>query len=209
MKILVLGANGKVGSLVVDELLKSDHKIRAFVHGNNHLPTNKQVEIFQGDVRDKDSLEKALNSIEIVISCLGSWGTSTKDTLSTAMKNIIPLMEKHEIKRIISLTGSEAIIVNEPTAFIQKITYPLFKAIAPKILIDANEHLELLAKSSLSWTVLKSPVMNNWGNPKKFQLKDKYPSPFRSINRHSVAIALINQIEDEAFVNKAPYIFRK
>jgi putative NADH-flavin reductase len=209
MNILVLGANGKVGSLVVKELAKTNHIIRAFVHGNSNIFASKKIEIFEGDIKSKESLGKALQNIDIVISCLGSWGTKTKDILSTAMENIIPLMENNNINRIISLTGAEAIIVNEPTAFIQKITYPLFKAIAPKILIDANEHLELLAKSSLSWTVLKSPVMNNWGNPKKFQLKDKYPSPFRSINRHSVAIALINQIEDEAFVNKAPYIFRK
>jgi putative NADH-flavin reductase len=209
MNILVLGANGKVGSLVVKELAKTNHIIRAFVHGNSNIFASKKIEIFEGDIKSKESLGKALQNIDIVISCLGSWGTKTKDILSTAMENIIPLMENNNINKIISLTGAEARVKNEHISFLQKFTYPFFNLIAPKILEDANSHLSLLSGSNLNWTVIRSPVMNNCGSPRKFQLKHNYPSQLRTINRQSVALALVNQIEDEAFIKKAPYIFRK
>lgn len=209
MKILVLGANGRVGSLVVKELSNYSHEVRAFVHGNKNLPNYKNLEIYSGDIYDEESLKTALADVEIVISCLGSWGTKSKNILSQAMKNIIPLMNELDCQRIISLTGSEARLLQEKPNFLQRITHPLFSLLANKILLDAEEHLRLLQESSLDWTVIRSPVMNNLGKPSKFQLKYKYPSPFRTINRQSVAIALVNHIEDEAFIKKAPYIYRK
>ncbi len=209
MNILVLGANGKVGSLVVKELSKTEYSISAFIHGKNLLPEYKNVTFFQGDIYNPESLRQALKDIDIVISCLGSWGTKRKDVLSVAMKNIIPLMESTGCNRIISLTGSEAQVKEEKIGIIQRLTHPIFKLLAGKILFDGEEHLRLLQSSNLNWTVVRSPVMNNVGKPGKFQLKNKYPLPFRTINRHSVAISLVNQIEDEVFINSAPYIFRK
>ena len=209
MNILVLGANGKVGSLVVSELCNYEHNIRAFVHNYNSLSDAENLEIFNGDIYDSESLRKALVDIEVVISCLGSWGTKYKNVLSTAMEKIVPIMQHKDVDRIISLTGAEARCTNEPVSLLQKFTYPLFNALAGKILQDANRHIETLKHSSLDWTVIRSPVMNDKGDPKKFDLRNKYPAPFKTINRHSVALAIINQIYDNTYIKQAPYIHRK
>jgi putative NADH-flavin reductase len=208
MNILVFGANGKVGSLVVAELLNLECEVRAFVRGEHNLPSSSNLKIIHGDVKNINDVHGALKDTDIVISCLGSWGTKTKDILSMGMNNIVPAMQELGCPRIISLTGSEARLPGEKPSIIQRITHPLFKILARKILQDGEEHLRILQESCLNWTVLRSPVMNNVGKPGKSQLKNKYPLPFRTINRKSVAMALVNQIEDKAFLKQAPFIYR-
>ena len=108
LNITVFGATGHVGSLVVEKLLAGGHNVSAFTHGTHHFADNTRLRIIPGDIHKSDDIEKALNDSEAVISCLGSWHTPTKDILTAAMTSIVPIAEKHGIKRSISLTGSAA-----------------------------------------------------------------------------------------------------
>ncbi len=209
MKIIVFGANGRVGSLLVAELIKQNYKVVAFIHGENNLPKNKLVTIFKGDIYNSKNVSSAMKGCNVIISALGSWGTPKKDILTSAMKNIIPAMKEQKIKRIITLTGADALASKEKPTITQKITRPIFTVLAKNILEDGENHIALLENSELDWTVVRSPVMNNIGNPKRFYLSNNTPNPFRTINRQSVAIVLTNQISDTAFIHQAPYIYRK
>lgn len=42
------------------------------------------------------------------MSALGSWGTESKDILSSVIVNIIKAMKAEKVSRIISLTGTDA-----------------------------------------------------------------------------------------------------
>lgn len=209
MKVLVFGANGRVGSLLVKQLIKQEYEVVAFIHGKNNLPKNNLLTVFKGDIYSRENVSSAMKGCDVIISALGSWGTPNKDILTSAMENIIPEMENQKIKRIITLTGADALANEEKPTLIQKITRPIFTVLAKKILEDGENHIALLEDSELDWTVVRSPVMNNMGNPKKFYFSDTPPNPFRTINRKSVAIALANQTEDTAFIHQAPYIYRK
>lgn len=209
MKVLVFGANGRVGLLLVKQLVKQNYEVVAFVHGNNNLPKSSLISVIKGDIYSRENVSSAMKGCDVIISALGSWGTPKKDILTSAMENIIPEMEKQKIKRIITLTGADALASMEKPTLIQQVTRPIFTLLAKNILEDSEKHITLLENSKLDWTILRSPVMNNIGNPKNFCLKDKPPNPFRTINRQSVAIALSNQITDTAFIHQAPFIYRK
>ena len=63
--VLVTGAFGFVGQWLVQELLTKENKVIAMCHDNITLVHNwkfKDVELWRGDIRDYDFLEK----IEIV-----------------------------------------------------------------------------------------------------------------------------------------------
>lgn len=70
-KILVTGAAGFIGSHLVEELVKKGHRVKAFVHynssnywGNLELlepEIFKEIEIISGDIRDFDSVSKAMS----------------------------------------------------------------------------------------------------------------------------------------------------
>lgn len=76
MKVLVTGADGFIGSHLVEELVKKGYEVRAFVYYNSFntwgwldtLPGSvmEHVEIFQGDIRDPNGVRVAMQEAEAV-----------------------------------------------------------------------------------------------------------------------------------------------
>lgn len=75
-QILVTGADGFIGSHLVERLLDEGCKVRAFVYYNSfnswgwldNFPKEKlsQVEIFSGDIRDPNGVRTAMKGVEVV-----------------------------------------------------------------------------------------------------------------------------------------------
>lgn len=205
MTIIVFGANGKVGNRVVETLLNRGHTVIAFVHTKHNPQERKNLTFYTGDVKNQHDVTTAMRGADAVISALGSWGTPTKDIVSSGMRTIIPAMQQHGIRRIVSLTGSGATAPGDHLGIIGKLSHQLFGLVAHKILEDGEKHIALLAASDRSWTVIRSPVMKNSGNL-EYVLTNKLPGMFETINRQAVANAMADQLENTHFINKAPHI---
>lgn len=206
MKILLLGASGNVGRLVVAKLLADGHDVVAFVYGAAPFEETDHLHIVQGDVHKEADIRQALDGVEVVMSTLGSWHTKTQDILASAMANAVPAMKSTGISRIITLTGSDARLPGERPTFWQRLLRPVFMVIAPKILRDGETHLRILAESGLAWTTLRSPVMRSKGEEGRSRLTANPPKPWESIHRNDVAAQLVNLLKDDTFAGRAPHI---
>jgi nucleoside-diphosphate-sugar epimerase len=79
-KYLVTGAAGFIGSHLVEDLVRKGHSVKAFVHYNSAnfwgnlelLPADifKELEIHSGDIRDYDSVSKAMTGCDTVFHLL-------------------------------------------------------------------------------------------------------------------------------------------
>lgn len=75
-KVLVTGADGFIGSHLVEELLNEGYDVRAFVYYNSFnswgwldtLPKEKleQIDVFTGDIRDPNGVKEAMKGIDEV-----------------------------------------------------------------------------------------------------------------------------------------------
>jgi uncharacterized protein YbjT (DUF2867 family) len=68
--ILVLGSTGYLGGAVVNELCRRGKQVRCLVRKGSDTSklTKAGVDLTYGDVRDRDSLKKAINGVSTVIS---------------------------------------------------------------------------------------------------------------------------------------------
>lgn len=76
MTVLVTGADGFIGSHLVEELVKSGEKVRAFAFYNSFntwgwldsLPNDilNEIDVFTGDIRDPNGVRTAMNGIDTV-----------------------------------------------------------------------------------------------------------------------------------------------
>jgi putative NADH-flavin reductase len=210
MRILVFGANGRVGSLVVAEAARRGHQVRAFVYATSeHIPQHDNIEIVRGDACAADDVERAMTSVNVVINCLGSWGTKTKDIQTRAMRVIIPAMSKHDVKRIVSITGAEAWAASDRITITNKLSHTLFGVLAGKILADGEDHLHQLESSGLDWTVVRSPAMTDKGTGDNYAFTTSRPSLVATIRRDSVAQAMVDLAESDQQIGRSPFLTRK
>ncbi len=101
-KVLITGANGFIGSHLVDKFLKEGHKVYGLVRQTSDLSliNDMEVSLKYGDITDYSSVEKALHDIDIVVHNAGlasDWGSlelfrkinleGTRNVAEAAMKN--------------------------------------------------------------------------------------------------------------------------
>lgn len=209
MNITIFGASGNVGRIVTVEALKHGHKVVAFTHASDPFDADPNLKVIAGDVHDEAMVASAVQGADVIISALGSWGTPNKDVLATAMRCIIPVMQSQGITRIISLTGADARAPGDAHTLLHRITHSLLEFAAGKVLYDGEEHIRLLAGSGLDWTVIRSPIMHEHGSKTGYALSRLRPMPWNTINRHMVALAMLDQAETPTAVGQAPFIAQK
>ena len=207
MKILVLGASGRIGSLVVQQLLKQGHNVHALVRSSASLPEHPLLTSVEGDVRKQTDITHALQGCDAVVSALSSWGTPTKDILQTAMQNIVSSPQGSTI-RVVSLTGADARAPGDTPNIVQRSMHFFLGNMAKKVLQDGEKHIAVLAGANNNWSVLRSPVMNNKGKNGSYRLSNKLPMPWQTIHRHDVATAMVSLLEQNTHICQAPVIYR-
>lgn len=124
-KVLVTGADGFIGSHLVEELLNEGYDVRAFVYYNSFntwgwldtLPKDKleKIEVFTGDIRDPNGVREAMKGIDEVyhlaalIAIPFSYHSpdSYVDTNIKGTLNVLQAARELETKRILVTSTSE------------------------------------------------------------------------------------------------------
>jgi len=72
MKIIVFGATGGTGKLVVEQSLRAGHEVTAVVRKPDAIAIrSERLEIIKGDALQPSTFEKSIRGKDAVISCLG------------------------------------------------------------------------------------------------------------------------------------------
>lgn len=205
MKVIVFGANGRVGQLVVKQLLEESCTVKAVVHRRNPFSTYQNLQIISADIYQPDQYIAAIEGCDVVVSTLGSWGTPKKDILATGMQHIIPAMQQYEVKRIVSLTGADARAANDTISCAHRLGRGVLRLFAKKILLDGEKHIQALEASDLNWTVVRSPIMTEKGKS-HFSFTSKRPYPWQTIRRENVASAIVSLVSSASHLQEAPFV---
>ena len=124
-KILVTGADGFIGSHLVESLVKKGYDVKAFVLYNSFNywgwlddvsdSTKSSIEVVTGDIRDPFGIDNAVKDCDIVINLAALIAipysyhspSSYVDTNIKGTLNILESSKKHNIKKMIHTSTSE------------------------------------------------------------------------------------------------------
>ncbi len=116
-KILITGAAGYIGSVLVPALLQEGHEIIAldnFMYGQNSLLDcchNDRLTLIRGDARDKSLLAKYMEKVDVIIplACLTGAPLCAKDPVAAETTNL------HAIKLVTELRAKDQILLYPTT----------------------------------------------------------------------------------------------
>jgi putative NADH-flavin reductase len=104
MKIVVLGATGRTGRLVVEQAFTRGDQVVAYVRNTKGIAANPALEIIAGQLGDVLALRPAINGADAVLVCLGTHGKRMKkhvDLMQTSMLSIITAMQQAQVARLV------------------------------------------------------------------------------------------------------------
>lgn len=153
MKIVVFGAGGRTGRLVVQQALEQGHAVTAFLRAAHRSePEHPGLRFAQGDARDGEAAAAAIAGQDAVICCLGAKGLGRTTLLSEASAHMIAGMNRHGVTRIVYLASAG--IYGEVPGFAGIVARTLLR----HVLADHRRAADALAASSLDWTIAR-PLM--------------------------------------------------
>ncbi|MFQ5448021.1 MAG: NAD(P)-dependent oxidoreductase [Saprospiraceae bacterium] len=199
MKITIFGATGMVGKYLIDQALIHNHSVRAF--GRNvftKLSTERDnLELSKGYLFDDEDIEEALEGCDAVLSAIGGDVSGMDKTRSLGMKHIVAGMEKAGIKRIVAVGGMGILQANANELLFRTPGFPqMYKPVSEEH-FKAWQHLQ---NSSLDWTMVCPPDIQDAGFTGKFVTKKDYPAKgLMRINSADLAEFMVRQLERDKF----------
>jgi putative NADH-flavin reductase len=212
MKILLLGANGAVGLLVLDELLKAEHEVTALVRNASTVPwTHPRLAVVQGEPTNAPVVEKLLAGQDVVLSTLGA-RTNKRTTLRADVATILGVgMKKNGVRKLVWLdaagVGSSREFVQRSSFFFGRILMPLFlnHMYADAALADA-----IIEKSSFNWVIVRPMAFTNGAKTGKVSVITDMSRTVRlrlRIARADVAAFLVEQVAKNEYLGQMPIIY--
>jgi uncharacterized protein YbjT (DUF2867 family) len=213
-RILLFGATGRTGELILAYALEKGYPVTALVRNPSRLIVqSKDLSIVEGSPTNPEDVKKSMANCDIVISALspvdkGAVFTFKKlvvpNILETSIQNTIESMMKLDKKRIITISSIGAGDSYRYTPWYVKllIKFTNFKV----IFAGHNSQEALLMNSGLDWTITRPAGLTDDTGLNQLVISfDKMPSPFK-ISRKLLARYIVDCIDDKTSIKKAPML---
>lgn len=192
MKIALVGATGRAGSPILQELVRRGHQVTAIVRNPEKVQAQANVSPRKGDVFDRDDLTALLTGHDAVISAV--------HFLQSDPRKLIDAVKASGVKRYLVVGGAGSL---EVAPGVMLVSAPEFPAAYKDEATKGGEFLDLLRQEKdLDWTFL-SPSALFFEGPRTgmFRLgKDQLLTNEKgsSISFADYAIALADEVEKPA-----------
>jgi uncharacterized protein YbjT (DUF2867 family) len=205
MKILVLGATGGTGRLIVSDAVAKGHSVVALVRSaaGADLPG---AELIEGDVRDDSTLGRALDGCKAVVSALGTgMGFREVNLLTEATRALIPVMTRSGVRRLVCMSALGVGDSRGHGGFVfDRLFQPLLLRQAYK---DKDRQEVAIRASSLDWVIVRPAMLTD--DPAQGSVRTVINLAGISggkIARADVARFVVDQLTTDAWLRRTPVI---
>jgi hypothetical protein len=208
IKIALFGASGRTGKLLAQMALNKGYSLNCLLRSPEKLNiSNAQISIIKGNLDNYEAIKSTLQNCNVVVSVLGHVKNSAPMFQTNAIKKIAECMRQNDMKRIIILTGAGIALENEKLEAGNKLLTFIIKKIAPGRFADGVAQCNVLSQSGLNYTIVRVPLLTNKKIQKKPKAQLKQPGIFSNVSRLNVADFILNCVENEQYIEKAPYFY--
>ncbi len=209
MKIIVFGATGGTGRLILTQALAKGHSVTAFVRNPDALPKDPQIRVIKGDVFDFATVVDAMHGHRAVLSALGPRTRKRDDVLARGLPNILEGMRREYVTRLVVLGAAG--VAPEYGKYHNALTsfaiWMAKKTVLKHPFADQAAQERLLRASDVDYTIVRSPRLVDGPHTGRYRvLPDALPPGSLRVNRADVADFMLLQLTDPRFHRQGPYI---
>jgi uncharacterized protein YbjT (DUF2867 family) len=190
MNLVVLGASGRTGRLVVEQALGAGHTVTALVRSPEKLAMrSSNFRLVTGEATDPSAVARALEDADAVISTLGGSGSVIADSTSA----IVAAAGQTGVSRVVVL--SSWLVERDRMGAVTRLLTGLAMS---SMIKDKSAGEQVLRKSELDWTIAyASPLSDAPASGSVVELaEDAKRTMSQKISRADVAMWLVQAAVD-------------
>jgi putative NADH-flavin reductase len=209
MKIVIFGAAGSTGRVLVEQALERGYEVTGFDRQTQALMTiqNPKLSIVQGDIFNADQVEAAIAGQDAVLCVLGVRPGVTIPVCSKGTENIIAAMQKVGVKRFICQSAFVVAALDgerREVSWILPLSLKLFPKVKSMFADKVIQEREV-RQSDLDWIIIRPATLTD--GPKTGNYKAGVPLSIglnAKISRADVADFLLKQVVDDTYLHRVP-----
>jgi putative NADH-flavin reductase len=164
VKILVIGASGRVGREVLAQAVAAGHQVTAAVRdpaGVAAVPGVAAATVAVADVLDPAALTPLVTGQDAVISTLGPRDRRPTTLCSDGARSTVTAMRAAGVRRLLVVSVSGGYIEPADGWLTRRVAKPLVGSILRHNFADADAMETEVRGSGLDWTVVRPPRLTN------------------------------------------------
>ncbi|KAH7173063.1 hypothetical protein DER46DRAFT_572054 [Fusarium sp. MPI-SDFR-AT-0072] len=172
-KILVFGATGPAGIVLLRELLYRKLPALAYCRNPSKIPndlaSHPLLEVIKGDMSHREAITRAVAKSRAIISLLGP--NSTRQHKNTEFadyyRTIVSLMKEHQVHRLLALGTTAIYQPDDQSSISRALMCNLIKVVAGGAyhnFIAIQDYFENMKDSSIEWTVFRLGNLSGLGD---------------------------------------------
>lgn len=207
-KIALFGATGQTGAKFLELALSKGYEVKVLVRDKTKLKLKStDIEVIEGNVLNQQDVENTIKGSRIVVSLFGHVKGSPEWLQTNGTKNIISAMQKHNVDRVISLSGGGLPYPEkDKPKFADHLIRGIMKIAVPKILKDAIAHADVLRTSDRKWVIVRGPRLTNDASAGTYRVGWVGVNASTKISRIDLADFILSQVDDERFNFQMPFV---
>jgi putative NADH-flavin reductase len=207
VRLLILGASGRVGRHVEDEALRRGHTVTALVRTPAKLgDVAGRITIIRGDALDRGNVNAAVQGQDAIIYALGAGNVRHTTLFSASTRILLEAMKLARVRRLLCVTGVGAgDSKGHGGFFYDRILFPLF---TKGIYADKDRQEALIRDSGTDWTIVR-PASFRAGDQADHLVMVTAIEPstvLRRISIGEVADFVLDELERHRFVHQSVFI---
>ncbi len=204
MKIVIFGATGKTGIEIVKQALEQGHEVTAFIRDASKMSVeHESLQLINGDVLDLPAVMQAVQGQTAVICTIGSNSLGKTTVRSAGTENIIKAMQENDVKRLFVVS---AMGIGESWSTLSTSNKIVFNSVLRNARKDHEKQEALVKESDLEWTIIRPSGLTDTPVTGTYDVGENIAAKSSRIARADVAQFILQELEDNAYVGKAPTI---
>jgi len=217
MRILIFGATGPTGILLIREALSRQHTVVLYVRSPQKLPedlaTHAAVTVIKGNLDDLPALSRAMDGVHAVLSALGPSVRKgpfhpSGTPLAHGYAHMVAAMLANGVPRLVALGTAS---ITDPN---DKFSYQFWLLVNGVAAFARNAYKDMVAigetirgeGAELEWTIARVPVLTDKESKEAIAGYVGDGRTKTTLSRAAFASFVLGELEKNEWVKKAPLV---
>lgn len=214
MNVTIFGANGAIGTLLVDHFLNNGDTVNAYVRRMGSIEkTHDNLTVMVGGLSNQPLIEKTIVGADAVISALGpalDMARKIKGSpIADGHEKIIASMEKLKKRRLITLGTPSIRSDDDSMQFWTIVPAIMARILYPNGYLEMTKIERLIKMTSLDWTVVRIINPNAAHKNSGYSVSLGNTPVKAAVSRENIAAFIYSIATKKSYVRKMPIVFNK